>query len=97
MQATATVQADNERTTVTEWRFQPGQSTGYHRHAYDYVIVPLTTGKLQLTGPDRRAHGEVAGAQHLGVEPQTGGEVWHIDHGVPTPRTVEAGGDRRPG
>ena len=72
MQATATVQADNERTIVTEWRFQPGQSTGYHRHAYDYVIVPLTTGKLRLTGPDGETIGDlVAGRSYFrdaGVE-----------------------------
>ena len=39
-QAVPTVQIDNERTRVTEWRFAPGASTGYHRHEYDYVIVP---------------------------------------------------------
>ena len=46
--ATPTVQVDNERVKVTEWRFAPGAETGWHRHAYDYVVVPLTTGKLQL-------------------------------------------------
>ena len=47
-----TVQADNELTRVTEWRFTPGATTGYHTHEHDYVIVPLYTGQLQLTGPD---------------------------------------------
>ena len=51
--ATPTVQTDNERTRVTEWRFTPGAATGYHRHEYDYVIVPITTGKLKLIGPDK--------------------------------------------
>ena len=42
--ATPTVQIDNERVRVTEWRFAPGEATGWHRHAHDYVVVPLATG-----------------------------------------------------
>jgi quercetin dioxygenase-like cupin family protein len=51
-QAVSSVQIDNERTRVTQWRFAPGATTGYHLHAYDYAVVPLTTGALELTGPD---------------------------------------------
>ena len=47
-QATPTVQEDNERVRVTEWRFAPGAATGWHRHEYDYVVVPLTSGPLLL-------------------------------------------------
>ena len=43
------VQADNEGVKVTKYVFAPGASTGWHRHAHDYVIVPLTSGKLKLT------------------------------------------------
>ena len=46
--ARPTVQADNDRVRVTEWRFAPGAATGWHRHEYDYVVVPMTTGKLLL-------------------------------------------------
>jgi quercetin dioxygenase-like cupin family protein len=46
------MQIDNARTRVTEWRFTPGAATGYHRHAYDYVVVPLTSGTLKLIGPE---------------------------------------------
>jgi quercetin dioxygenase-like cupin family protein len=46
--AQPTVQVDNERVKVTEWRFAPDAETGWHRHAYDYVIVPITSGQLQL-------------------------------------------------
>jgi quercetin dioxygenase-like cupin family protein len=49
MQAKSTVFIDNERTRVTEWRFAPGASTGWHRHEYDYVVVPLLDGKLRLS------------------------------------------------
>jgi beta-alanine degradation protein BauB len=37
---------ENDRVIVTEWRFEPGAETGWHRHAHDYVVVCLTAGKL---------------------------------------------------
>jgi len=52
LKATPTLQIDNERLRVTEWRFAPGAATGYHRHAHDYVVVPITDGELELTGPN---------------------------------------------
>lgn len=48
MKATSTVQVENERVIVTEWRFAPGADTGFHVHAHDYVVVPLTSGILRL-------------------------------------------------
>ena len=48
MNAVPTVQVDNERVVVTQWTFAPGADTGDHVHAHDYVVVPLTTGKLRL-------------------------------------------------
>ena len=50
--AVPTVQEDNALTRVTRWDFTPGAATGWHRHEYDYVIIPVTTGTLHLTGPD---------------------------------------------
>ena len=49
--AVASVQIDNGRVIVTEWRFAPGAETGWHRHAHDYVVVPQTTGTLLLEEP----------------------------------------------
>ena len=46
--AKATVFIDNDRVIVTEYRFQPGENTGWHRHGHDYVVVPLMDGKLRL-------------------------------------------------
>jgi quercetin dioxygenase-like cupin family protein len=51
LRAVPTTTIDNERVRVTEWRFAPGAATGYHRHEYDYVVVPMTTGRLGLSGP----------------------------------------------
>ena len=50
--AVATVQIDSPGVRVTEWRFAPGTATGYHRHELPYVVVPMTTGRLAITGPD---------------------------------------------
>ena len=50
--AAPTEYIDNPRTRVTEWRFAPGASTGWHRHELDYVIVPLSTGRLKLLDAD---------------------------------------------
>lgn len=46
--AVSTRQVENDRFIVTEWRFAPGAHTGWHRHAHDYVVVPMTTGRLLL-------------------------------------------------
>lgn len=50
--ARATVQHDNERVRVTRWDFEPGTSTGWHVHEYDYVVVPLTDGPTDVHTPD---------------------------------------------
>lgn len=50
--ARSTLQIDNERVRVTEWRFAPGAATGYHRHELDYVVVPLLNGRLRLVEPE---------------------------------------------
>ncbi len=48
MSATPTQQIDNDRVRVTEWRFRPGEATGWHVHEYDYVIVPSLDGTLRI-------------------------------------------------
>lgn len=49
--AVPTVQIENDRVRVTQWRFAPGAETGPHRHELDYVVVPGTTGTLLLETP----------------------------------------------
>ncbi len=70
--AIATVQIDNERFLVTEWRFPPGAHTGWHRHRYPYVVVPMTTGQLLIESADGELIAElVAGRSYTrdaGVE-----------------------------
>jgi quercetin dioxygenase-like cupin family protein len=61
--ATPTVQIDNDTVRVTEWRFPPGTSTGWHRHEYDYVVVPMTTAKLSILTKDGQASGDLVTGQ----------------------------------
>ena len=46
-QAEPILRVETDDVRVIEWRFAPGAETGRHRHGYDYVVVPLTTGKLR--------------------------------------------------
>ena len=41
-------QIDNTRARVTRHKMAPGASTGFHRHEYDYVIVPVTDGRMRI-------------------------------------------------
>ena len=43
---------ENNRVIVTRWTFAPGEATGPHVHAHDYVVVPLSTGKLRIVAAD---------------------------------------------
>ena len=53
--AKPSVQIENDRVIVTEWRFAPGAETGWHRQAHDYIVVVLTAGKLM----QETANGEI--------------------------------------
>ena len=50
--AKAKVQIDNNNIKVTEYSFKPGEETTFHKHEYDYVVVPITDGKLLLIDKD---------------------------------------------
>jgi len=82
-QAVPTVQIDNPRVIVTEWRFAPGAETGWHRHAHDYVVVPTTDGELLLETPQGEVRAPlVAGKSYtrlVGVEHNV---VNNTDHEV---------------
>jgi quercetin dioxygenase-like cupin family protein len=80
--ARPTVQLDNDRVRVTEWRFAPGDATGWHRHDYDYVVLPMTTGPLRA----RSAQGETM------AELVTGRPYFReagVEHDVSNPNAFE--------
>jgi quercetin dioxygenase-like cupin family protein len=81
--AVPTVQVDNDRVRVTEWRFPPGAATGWHRHEMDYVVVPLCAGTLRLVNAD----GEEVDAQLEAG--QTYAREAGVEHDVINPTDTE--------
>lgn len=61
--ARSTVQVDDGRVRITEWRFPPGAATGFHRHEMDYVVVPMTTGRLRLLTSDGESTASLTAGQ----------------------------------
>ena len=49
--ANPTVQIDDKQVKVTRWDFSPGAETGWHIHAMDYIVEPLTEGTLKAELP----------------------------------------------
>ena len=86
-QASPTVQVENARTIITQWRFAPEAETGWHRHAHDYAVVPLSTGRLRIVGKDGESFAELvagqtyfrqAGVEHNGIN-ASGGEFTFVE------------------
>jgi beta-alanine degradation protein BauB len=47
--AVSAVLIENPRTRVTRWSFSGrGDNTGWHRHEYDYLVVPIQDGVLEI-------------------------------------------------
>jgi quercetin dioxygenase-like cupin family protein len=67
-----TVQIENEKVLVVMWRFPPGACLDWHRHEYDYVVVPLTSGNLTVSNSAGRAEAKLIAnrpyARYAGVE-----------------------------
>lgn len=70
--AVASTQIDNERVIVTEWRFSPGAETGWHKHGYDYIVVPGMNGSLLIETEEGENIAELTAGQSyyrpVGVE-----------------------------
>jgi len=58
--ATIDRQIDTARTRVTRYRLMPGATTGAHRHDYDYVIVPVTSGRLRVVANGKEVFADLA-------------------------------------
>jgi Mannose-6-phosphate isomerase len=71
--AVATVLIDDEKVRVTRWDFAPGADTGWHRHAMDYVVVPMSdcsflieepTGERRVDTPAGQVYRREEGVEH---------------------------------
>ncbi|MET9409232.1 cupin domain-containing protein [Streptomyces sp. NPDC002935] len=45
--AQPTLQYEDAQVRVTRWDFEPGTATGHHLHSHDYVVVPVTDGRVR--------------------------------------------------
>ena len=45
---------DNKKVKVSKFTISPLGSTGFHVHTLDYVIIPITDGKLKLVNKDKK-------------------------------------------
>ncbi len=61
--AIPTVQVDTAEVRVTEWRLPPGSAIGPHRHAHDYVVVPITSGEMTILSAGDRALSPIKAGQ----------------------------------
>lgn len=50
-EARAEMLIDDDRVRVTRFDFEPGDQTGWHTHAMDYVITTLTECQMRLEEP----------------------------------------------
>jgi beta-alanine degradation protein BauB len=68
--ATFTTTVDDDRVRVTTLTFEDGDETGDHRHAYDYIVVPVTGGTFEVHERDgtTRELAQEAGTPYLGRE-----------------------------
>ena len=70
--AIPTVQVDDDRVRVTEWRIPKGAATTWHRHEMPYVVVPIKCGRLNIAGANGDTAAEMVAGQAysrpLGVE-----------------------------
>ena len=41
-------QLNTEGVRVTKWHFRPGTETGWHRHEFDYLVIPVIGGILTV-------------------------------------------------
>jgi quercetin dioxygenase-like cupin family protein len=66
--ARSTTSTDDDRVRITTWTFHDGEETGHHRHEYDYIVVPITGGRFEVTEPDgtTRELTQAAAAAYLG-------------------------------
>jgi len=81
--ATATVKLNEPHVRVFEYRFSPGAETGWHRHEYDYVVVPLADGELLLEEPG----GQTRKAQLRAHQPYT--RLAGVEHNVVNANSYE--------
>lgn len=80
-------QRDDDQVRVTLWRFQPGTETGWHRHEFPYIVVPVEGGTLTVENEAERrpyriergqSYSRPAGVEH-NILNETSGEIAFVE------------------
>jgi quercetin dioxygenase-like cupin family protein len=68
---------------VTRWTLEVQESTGVHHHAYDYVVVPMSAGRMRIVGLDgSESTAELAPGRTYFREAGVEHNVWNAGEGV---------------
>ncbi|MET9894705.1 cupin domain-containing protein [Streptomyces sp. NPDC006465] len=70
--AQPTLQYEDAQIRVTRWDFEPGTATGHHVHAHDYVVVPVTDGRIRALTLDESGTDSVLKAGQSYTRPAGG-------------------------
>lgn len=83
------IQLENDQFRVTKWTIEPGAAIPMHIHEYDYVVVPLTTGRMVVTNADGSvieadlvtgmSYARTSGAEHTVANPQADENVVFVE------------------
>jgi quercetin dioxygenase-like cupin family protein len=85
--ANSDLQLDDENLRITQWHLPPDSEIGWHRHGYNYIVVPITGGALTIVDATGRHNFQIqAGksyARKVGVEhnvlSETSGEIGFVE------------------
>ena len=75
--AKSKVLIENDKTIVTEWSFDIGDSTGLHTHEYNYIVVPMLDGELKVI--DNNSHETISKLTKGGAYYREKGIVKDVD------------------
>jgi hypothetical protein len=67
--ARPTMHTDADRVRVTNWSFGADETTGFHTHELDYLVVPITSATFEVVDVDgaTRTMEQQAGVPYLGT------------------------------
>lgn len=54
--AIAMREIEDDRIIATRWTFPPNSATGWHKHEYDYMVVPTIGGTLTIQDGAGKLH-----------------------------------------
>jgi beta-alanine degradation protein BauB len=56
--ARPTLQQEDDAVRITRWDFEPRAATGWHRHAWPYVVVMLSDATLRISDGEKESEAQ---------------------------------------